>query len=504
MDRDTQKAINELLKDKESEKKAEQLYVLREAIRGIIETNNLHFVSENNEFAIWNEDKICYNSECGLIYKDTFRWSFHTKPALQGLFNDIQGEYPWKVFMDTLAEYPDRKKLGRASGISVSQKDLNLLYLKPIATVVGEPHWIFDTLISSICGGKAENIDHIEKCIIHKRREPGCIFIPWIVLNDGGGTGKDLFTATVLSNLLGPWCCLANLPLEKFIGKFGDILEGKCIALINEKPEDNESLGKLKAMNGSRTNTIEPKGKRSYEADAILWGILASNNTMGTVTLATNDSDRRYSIISGEEPLKYHVAKKLDELDIIENCNQEQAKEWIETIGQYILFDKQEFGKWMNYIIEKHGKDVRVLSALHGEDYKKLLSIQESTQVSVWEKIFDKDFEYIRRKLIWQFYLYCIEEDHAKTHLGKKRFYAEMDIWLKQNRPDIKTHLNVNWNKMDTNSLSDSLIESCNLKTKTDICGAGFIAKRTYKVNDFKYCFFDESNNEYKWKIELN
>src|ERR1035438_5768716 len=326
----------------EAQKKREQLIALRTVIRNIIESYNLHYVAENNEFAIWNESKITYNNEIGPLSKDTFRWSFATRIALQSLFNDLQGEYAWKVFMDVLSELPERKKLGRASGISVQDTDLNLLYLKPIPLLEGNPHWFFDILLSSICGGRDENITHIEKCLIHKRREPGCIFIPWIVLNDGGGTGKDLFTATILSNLLGPWCCIANLPLEKFVGKFGDILEGKCIALVNEKPEDNDSLGKLKSMNGSRTITIEPKGKKSYEADAMLWGILASNRSTGTVTLASNDSDRRYSIISGNEPLKYHVAKKLNELKIIEDCDEEQAKMWIELIGQYILFDKNQ------------------------------------------------------------------------------------------------------------------------------------------------------------------
>lgn len=482
-----EKLNKQKLEHEEKEKKEdERLTALKVCISDIIVNSDLHFVKENNLYFQRLNEQIFYETpEVGNIVVSTFRWSTATASALQTMYPELRGDN-WYSFLNVLDSMPERKKMGVACGTSVQKSDLNMLYMDPIELIDSEPHWIFDVLLNSICGNKQENVDHLEKCLIHKRREPDCIFIPWIVLNDGGGTGKDLFAVTILSNLLGPWCCNPNLPMEQVVGKFGDSMEGKLIALINEKPEDGDSIGRLKSINGNKIITIEPKGRRSYTAQAMLWAVLTSNHSAGTVTLANNDSDRRYSIISGNKPLKYYVSLALD-------CSEVEAKQWIETKGQYILSDKKELGKWMNSIIQKHGSNVRVMEAMHGADYRSLLNIQKSLSDEVMERIFNSpNFDYVKRQHLFYYYLKCCEEDKTKAHLGKSRFLAQCDLWLEKNRSDIHKRL-VKW--LGSKNSPESAIETTAEVYVKDGC------ESFNKCNDFKYFIVNGDYGGKIWKI---
>lgn len=459
----------------------------------IIERDDIHYISELNIYAIRLPGKINYETEYGTIVMNTFRWSYHSRSAMETKYPVMRGVENWNAWLGVMDNYPDRMKNGQASGISVPASDLNLLQLKPVEDVEGESHWIFDTLIASICGGKQENIDHIEQCLLWKRRQPGEIFIPWIVLNDGGGTGKDLFTSTIMANLLGPWTCNTNLPLSQLVGRFGDAIAGKCTALVNEKPEDGESLGTLKGMNGSRNFTLEMKGKGSCSTQSLLWCVLASNNDMGTVALANNDSDRRYSIISGKEPLKYYVSKMLNELEIIPNCSEMDAKRWVETVGQYILSDLDEYGKWMKKIHDKWGDNMRP-EALHGADYDSLLSTQKSDDIKTWERFFedDENFTHVKQCIVWNYY-----DEHADKSgkLGAKRFYARMKTWMEKNHPDfVCDKVNI---KTQTNDPKKPKIGRADViydKSKAD--------GKTFNNNDFQYCKVDDRTGRHLWMNE--
>ncbi|MFX5142105.1 hypothetical protein ABTC48_20705, partial [Acinetobacter baumannii] len=81
-------------------------------------------------------------------------------------------------------------------------------------------HWIFDTLIRSLCGGKQENIDHLERLILAKFHRPEQTNLPAVVFMDReGGTGKGLL-GMVLAKVFGDGLVRANVPMSEVTGNF--------------------------------------------------------------------------------------------------------------------------------------------------------------------------------------------------------------------------------------------------------------------------------------------
>ena len=209
---------------------------------------------------------------------------------------------------------------------------------------------------------------------------------------------------------------------------------------------------------------------------------MSSNNSGGTVKLANNDSDRRFSIIAGNEPLEIHVSRLM-------NNTKEEAKEWIIHEGQWILRQTNELGKYMNSLVKKWGK-VTVSRALHGEDYNNLVGTQKSLKVQTWEKIFlDADFKFIRKSLAWEYYTACAKVSGQMTG-GRNNFYKELGDWLRSNVGHIQLQNKIKWAIGTRRTTTDIF---------TDVAWTG---TGTFTNNDDYYFEEDRFNNK-KWLIEI-
>ena len=184
------------------------------------------------------------------------------------------------------------------------------------------------------------------------------------------------------------------------------------------------------------------------------------------------------------------MAVELNTRGIIKDCTVEQAKEWVETEGQYILADIKELGKWMNTLIKKHGAGVRVVNALHGEDYKSQVAMQEPLHIEVYRKIFeDRDFDHIQISLVYMYYLYCAEIEKNRYTLGKQKFNQAMREWLEKNHPEIyETKTPAKWINGKSN------------EPKTAMVLAKTIAS-TYSSNDSNYYGINPFNGNKLWLI---
>lgn len=419
----TNKKIEASSPDEEEIQQAKE--VIGEEIRSLIIQHDIQYIGQDARWALCYEELLEVAHEFGKVRQNTLKWVFLNDQALGRMFPIINcSDESFSIFITTIREL-GRMKADTTYGVNVVTSSANLLKLKPATLVEGTPHWFFDVLIQSICGGKEENITHLEQCLVHKWRDPACPTIPWVVFNDGGGTGKSLYATTVLSQLHGSWACRPNLGIEHLVGDFNELSGGVVTALINEKPEDNYDHNRLKAVAHSPSFTINPKGRKAYEAQNLMWANMASNNSGGTVKLANNDSDRRFSIIAGTEPLEFYVAGRME-------CSLDEAKNWIIQHGQWILREGEEFGKWLNSLVARHGK-VYVNKALHGEDYRALIGIQKPLKVSVWEKIFlDEGFDHIRANTLWEYYTANCKFS-GQIAGGRNNFYKELREWLKKN-----------------------------------------------------------------------
>jgi hypothetical protein len=68
---------------------------------------------------------------------------------------------------------------------------------------VGAYHWIFDVLVQSLGGNKAENIDHLQCVLAYKYLHPEAYTLPCLMIHGEGGVGKNLLVNHVLGIIFG-------------------------------------------------------------------------------------------------------------------------------------------------------------------------------------------------------------------------------------------------------------------------------------------------------------
>jgi hypothetical protein len=274
--------------------------------------------------------------------------------------------------------------------------------------------------MESVSGGRdEETIEHLQKLILAKYQHPENIFLPNIFCNDTGSTGKSLLNHRFLMRLFGGAVAL-NCSMEHLTGRFNSSIAGKAIIYINETTREKVDQDKLKAFLGSPTFKVEEKYERAVDADNCGMVFSAANGSGGSVSLSGDGSDRRYSIFSAKKSLyevvcEYFLEKenKIVSLD--------DAKVWVETVGQYILSDADQVGKWLVVMILKYG-DIVTLDAIKGRAYNTLLERQRGAWLDTVEEVFTQpDFEYITEQLL----LDLVREVNKGELIPKKKTFAE-------------------------------------------------------------------------------
>ena len=232
----------------------------------------------------------------------------------------------------------------------------------------------FDFLMRTVGGGKAENIEHLEKWIGYKRLNPDRVAnTPNLDIGGyPGGNGKGRIVELCKTIFTNP--CVSAATLDE-LTKFNASWE-MSILLYYDEPEQNElPEGKLKNATGSEDIRIEKKGIDATMADRNYSIMFLSNNPNGVVKLAGTGSsgeDRRYSVMTTnlvmvDEAIKMGFAKTIDE-----------AKVFVNSVNDLIK-NRSEVAKWLAHIIMKHNiAEIEVLQPLHGVDYHSRFDDQKS------------------------------------------------------------------------------------------------------------------------------
>jgi hypothetical protein len=296
----------------------------------------------------------------------------------------------------------------------------------------GEHHWVFDILMRSLGGGRVENIEHIERLVLAKWRNPANYLLPALAFHDSeGGSGKSLFVSGLLKAVFGAALVADNLSMKDVTGQFNSHTVGMAVWFVNESVEDKVDENALKRVLGSQTIWVEPKGFKKYEVENTALVVVAGNSPMGSVRVAGSEVDRRISVVKPTRPLKCWLAEHmgLDEAD---------AARWIRDEGAGILSDRVEVGRWLSHLLRKHG-EIDHVEALHGDDYRELVTAQRPFFEQVFDAVFRADgFSYIRKPVLYLLYRDACRDLNASYGLLKNRsLYKHLEVWLARQKLGI-------------------------------------------------------------------
>jgi Family of unknown function (DUF5906) len=321
---------------------------------------------------------------------------------------------------------------------------LNLLdrsgWLKPD---VGEYHWVFDVLVRSLGGNKAENMEHIKHVLAYKYLYPEAYTLPCLMIHGEGGVGKNLLVNHVLGIIFdGQTTSTAS---ANVIGNFNSTLKGRTVVLLDESMADKVDGDALKIVLGNATITINEKNVAHYDADNTPLYLISSNDSEGGLYLDRSNADRRYSVMLVEqnETLDYWIA--LHEGWIADDMHDDRceaacrrAKQWMHDQGFAILTDRQQIACWLGHLLLTYG-ELPHPTPLHGADFKRLMGIQKPVKERIVEAVFnDPGFTHIEKKVLYKAYRLLSDESGHRGKVRDHGFYAFVETWLKSNkRTDI-------------------------------------------------------------------
>lgn len=278
---------------------------------------------------------------------------------------------------------------------------MNKKFAEPNANGESDYHWMFDAIFESISGGSVEDKDtghHLQEIIYAKYLHPDNIFLPAVMINDNGSSGKGLFGARFLQTLFAGNVA-DNCNIEHLTGKFNGAIAGKAVIFINETARDKVDVEKVKSFIGSPTFMVEEKFEKPYACDNTGLVISATNQSTGGITLSGENSDRRYSIFSTKSDI-YEIVQKFFREKEQKKLSRDEVQDWIESEGQYLLSNKEQMGKWIWAMYLKHG-DIEHVRANKGKAYQHLLDRQRGGWLKTVDDVFNEPgFTYIREQVL--------------------------------------------------------------------------------------------------------
>lgn len=450
---------------------------LRTEFEKIILKLDLYYVMNLDRWVLWGEDG---------------KSQFVTTKALNTYFNGLRRADVYDVF-DGLIVDLDRKKTSSVCTFrEILPDQLNMLKTDfcLIPDTAEDPHWFFDLVLTSIGARVPENIDHIEKLILAKYFNPANYLLPALVVwGHNGSIGKSLFASKLLTTVFGKNSVADNVAMNDVTRQFNSHVIGKTVVFINESIEDKVDVNRLNQTLQSETLWLEPKGVDKVPADNTALYMISGNGVTGAVKVSGNDTDRRFSIIRAEQPLRELVAEMLTHL-AGETVTEKEAKSWIETEGQFILADKEQCGKWLKSLVDKHGK-ITELSALRNKDYDDMVEMQKPFHVRVFEQILlDDQFSYIKQGTLYEFYKYANNRwNSGGYNLARNTFYSHLAGWIKREKIPLEMKKRL-W-LVDQKTTSADVVYNTN-----------YITKAKLTDNDDEY--FDEvDGNRKTWLVGM-
>lgn len=416
-------------------------------------------------------------------------WSPHSRSSMVNHDPRLDHKSPYfALFTEVLQEDGRWFRDHAMTFAKVGPETLNMLrwnFLKPKA---GDHHWVFDALMTSIGGGKQENIDHIEQVIVAKLTDPSNYTLPTIVMSDDGGTGKSLLAEKLLPVIFGKDLVASNVSMDEITGQFNGHLQGKAVWFVNENRADKNDHDGIKRVLGSATLRSERKGKDAKLADNTALMFVAGNFSLGAIKLSGTEVDRRFSILKTEKPLKFYTSQVL-------GCSEEDAHKWMWDEGQHILSDPDQVAMWLNNLIERHGP-VRHVIALHGADYRDMLEAQMDTNQQVYKAFFTSDAwkleGYFKQGTMFAFYRDYCKANGIRT-MSNQRFYLEAEAWLRRKKIDYERLNVVKWG-------NSTAAIFWNPQSPAGITGR----PTKFDGNDGEFFSKDPTTDRITWKVEID
>lgn len=270
------------------------------------------------------------------------------------------------------------------NNFNITQHDLDAV------GAAGEPyHSIFDVLMYSLSGGKQENLEHIQRWMVHKvKNYRKAVTTPELVLvGHVGGNGKGILQG--IMRLMFPATLSGKANGKTLTGNFNAIMIGKLIVFFDDQNTKEIPLEVVKQLAGSDTMIYEPKGKDQYEGEKTHSSAWFSNKLPFTLTPAGQEGgvDRRFSImrtnITFLESIILHYSTAEHKLTM------DEAKEIAEALVATVLLNRIEIARWFKYL-ESLYPDIDqyyVLKPLHGEDYRYFLDQQQDAHEVIFRDL---------------------------------------------------------------------------------------------------------------------
>jgi phage/plasmid-associated DNA primase len=237
-------------------------------------------------------------------------------------------------------------------------------------------------LLYCLCGGKEENVKHIEQWLAYKWMYPQRnANIPNLDIGGyPGGNGKGRFIE--LLKTIFTHGCVVPAALKELTDGFNASWETAVILYYDEPASNELPEGKLKNATGGEEQRIEKKGVDAYTADRNYNMIFTSNNPNGVIKLAGtggSGEDRRWSVMTTDKVM-------VDEI-MTAGLDEEGAKVRTNEINN-LLKDRSEVGKWLYHLIKRHDtENMGILRPLHGQDYQKRFEDQKDTVQLVFDSL---------------------------------------------------------------------------------------------------------------------
>jgi len=322
-----------------------------------------------------------------------------------------------------------------------------------VQPVEGDYNTDFDFLMYTVCGGKKENINHLESWIAYKWMYPGRnANIPNLDLGGyPGGNGKGRLIE--LLKTIFTHGCVVPAALKELTDGFNATWETAVILYYDEPASGELPEGKLKNATGGEEQRIEKKGVDAYTADRNYNMIFTSNNPNGVVKLAgtgASGEDRRWSVLTTNKVM-------VDEI-MAAGLDNEGAKVRTNEINNLIK-DRSEVSKWLNHLLIKHDiTNVAILHPLHGEDYKKRFEDQKDTLQILFDTIMPIFTEcgVMTLDVLTQ----MVHELTNNTKLSSTKINTKFSRYLEQNRVKFEYLKNTRIHLLYKGSVSETVQKS--------------------------------------------
>jgi hypothetical protein len=406
-------------------------------------------ILDNNIGYIIPEDKFIYCRDHGLGQPNP-QFKMFNSQRISRMISKLSGvdvgkkdtqemidyfEKQGRTYLDTTASF--NKNKWNEGEIYNKMTVIRSKWLQPDYDYIDHYDRSLDVLIYCICGGKQENIEHLEKWIGFKYLYPERnANTPNLDLGGmPGGNGKSIMRE-LLKTIFTPTCVISAHKEE--LEKFNSGWELAVIICYDEPEENDLAPSRLKQVTGSEDMRIEKKGIDATMADRNYNFIFTSNNENGVVKLSgggAGGEDRRYSVINTNLVL-------LDEA-MTSSTTKEEAYTWVNNLAQTTVKSAKDAAGFLARIIKQYDiENMTSLPALHGADYTSRFEDQKDALTELFDSI--KPL-FLASGIMPLSVLVDLVEAKIQSKISEKTINTKWTSYLKRNKINVEEERKVRY-----------------------------------------------------------